>query len=768
MNKSKIKKILFALLFVFVTFFTLNVEVKAAYEVGAFLPYPGTRYDCVGSNKKYCYDLCKFNKNGTCASNLESNRQMRQIGIYYMYDSSKTINYEHAYCIEPGVTAVFPGSGDSKVTFTATPVKYNVSNLNKVQQILTFAPKMTSQEIKTLKDQFPSVGGWNNKNFKDLYYKVFAAQGLVWEVLEGQRTSFANCTQSNCAPQHNKVPGGVAGQTFYTMIKTNSDLSKIYKEYVRIVQDAYNAFEVSLKDSAGYEFIAAESSAKTYKLKWDSNLKKFALTIGYGSKLSYWEVGSKTSDELKVSLSDAVDITADKTISKDSPRVIELKVKNPHTNTSSDGAIAFQQASGSNKQDVIKVVGTTKAVYMKVYTPTYQLKVIKEDENGNRLKGVSFYLCESNSYKKCNSTNSIKTITTDSNGEATYDKLPNPGTYYVREVEPLDGYVEDNTVYTINVTANAESGTQNLPLVSIKNKKKEFTLTKTVWTDDGEVDLTSDDEWLEDEDTGDKTYIGPEFVILDSKNNGVKLTSDESVAGVYYYSGIADSSKNATRLRTDNGTFKVYGLPDCTYYVEEKKAPEGQTLPSNTKLTFNACSSNPKVTFVNGFTGLEFHKKNENGELLSGGEYTLQIKENNYYKDVLLTQTGEGIYSYSSTTNEDDGDATYIFETKDGKAFIQNLPAGEYRVIEKTAPDGYELIEDKDSTALVTISDANKDDNYIVEMVDRKTSASGGEASAELVLTITTGRTILNYALIIGGLVILLILAYILRKKIKK
>lgn len=53
-------------------------------------------------------------------------------------------------------------------------------------------------------------------------------------------------------------------------------------------------------------------------------------------------------------------------------------------------------------------------------------------------------------------------------------------------------------------------------------------------------------------------------------------------------------------------------------------------------------------------------------------------------------------------------------------------------------------------------------------MVDRKVSASGGEASAELVLTITTGRTILNYALIIGGLVVLLVLAYILRKKFKK
>ena len=53
-------------------------------------------------------------------------------------------------------------------------------------------------------------------------------------------------------------------------------------------------------------------------------------------------------------------------------------------------------------------------------------------------------------------------------------------------------------------------------------------------------------------------------------------------------------------------------------------------------------------------------------------------------------------------------------------------------------------------------------------MVDRRVSAEGGEASAELVLTITTGRLVINYVLIIGGLVLLLVLAYILRKKFKK
>ena len=96
MNNSKFKKILITILFVFATFFSLNIKAKASYEVGGLLPFP-FYHNCETTNdKKYCYDLCKFNSNGTCASNLESNRQLRQVGIYYMYDSSKTRNYEQA------------------------------------------------------------------------------------------------------------------------------------------------------------------------------------------------------------------------------------------------------------------------------------------------------------------------------------------------------------------------------------------------------------------------------------------------------------------------------------------------------------------------------------------------------------------------------------------------------------------------------------------------------------------------------------------------
>ena len=146
---------------------------------------------------------------------------------------------------------------------------------------------------------------------------------------------------------------------------------------------------------------------------------------------------------------------------------------------------------------------------------------------------------------------------------------------------------------------------------------------------------------------------------------------------------------------------------------------------------------------------------------------------NNIYRDVLLKKQDQGYYEYSAELTEKDSNATYIFETTDndeekGKAFIKNLPPGEYRIVEKEAPSGYDLIEDKDSTAIVKINDVSHDDYYLTELINKKTSIKGSSSSAELIVTITTGRKVPNYIFIIGGLSVLLVITIILRKKVRK
>ena len=139
------------------------------------------------------------------------------------------------------------------------------------------------------------------------------------------------------------------------------------------------------------------------------------------------------------------------------------------------------------------------------------------------------------------------------------------------------------------------------------------------------------------------------------------------------------------------------------------------------------------------FTGLEFQKKNEDGEFISGGKFALQKKENNVYKDVLLKEAGDGYYIYDKDLKASDSMASYILLTNEGIARIRGLSPGEYRIVEKEAPEGYEPIEDKYSTAKITISDGNQDDYYLVELINKKVNIKGDEASAELIVTITTG-----------------------------
>jgi len=99
---------------------------------------------------------------------------------------------------------------------------------------------------------------------------------------------------------------------------------------------------------------------------------------------------------------------------------------------------------------------------------------------------------------------------------------------------------------------------------------------------------------------------------------------------------------------------------------------------------------------------------------------------------------------------------------------VDSLTTDVYFIKETEAPEGYEIIKDKDSTAIVTIKDEKKDDYYLVELINQKVSTAGDEDSAELIVTIITGRDIPNYVLIISGLVILLVSLIIFRKKMKK
>ncbi len=102
---------------------------------------------------------------------------------------------------------------------------------------------------------------------------------------------------------------------------------------------------------------------------------------------------------------------------------------------------------------------TIKIVYSNAYAYG-GLGVLKANTSGSRLSGAVFGIFTSKANANIGGSAAIGTMTTNSNGVATYGVTSNgyslvKGTYYVRELKAPAGYEADSTIYTVTVTEGA-------------------------------------------------------------------------------------------------------------------------------------------------------------------------------------------------------------------------------------------------------------------------------------------------------------------------
>lgn len=708
-QKFHFKKIIFIIIILFSFFFELP-SLKAADKIESYSP------NCNSSDALYkiTYRL----------KGIDEDRRVGCVGLI-------TINTtKQGYCIEPGVK-VGEGYTVASKEFSAYSTAFfnNASTSSdkrqKVSQILTFAIDLSKKGVKNAT--------------KAEIYKAYAAQVLIWEVVTGERTSF----EANDPSSSNKDFYSIINSSTYA---SNSAITAIKNEYNAILSKIRSTYLATLGTGKN-TFSKAESKANVVPLT--CNQTKCSLTIK-DSDFSNWEIANKGGLEVSKT-NDSIIISTTEPIKKDTPATIEISV-------SGNKGIAYAYTD-STKQDVVTIAGLKQSAYLKVYTPRYQLKIIKESKSdvfaldGLPLSGAKFNICYDNACSKKVS----KQITTDSNGIATYSELEKPGTYYIKEVTAPNGYELSSSIRAVTVSPSDIAGTSNYGQIIVTNTSKIFNLTKKTIDDEGNVVILEDG-------CGTGDYTGPEFSI---KENNKELYFNELEPGVYSFSD-SETPGATTRLKTCQGEFAVHALPKCNYTITEEKLPDGMVYSERPAKNINVCGVDKNVSFTNGFAGLEFQKKNEDGELISGGEFSLQVKVNNLYKDVLLRELEPGNYVYESDLSDEDFDATYIFLTNDGISLIQKLPPGEYRIVEKKAPEGYEYIEDVNSTAKVIIKDSEKEGYYLTELVNHKTNVKGADASAELIVAITTGRKVPNYVVMISILAVLLVITIIVRKKFKK
>ena len=686
----------------------------------------------------------------TYYTNGYGERHTKYLGGWNLTSGSNT----RLFCVEPG--AAFPTNGTVSgysETSTVPDGRWDISG-----------------DVTHLEKVFSCF--YNNDT------SVMATQAIVWELVSEERTNLdaSKILSGDYTPYmaDGSVYGSRAGITsLYERIRQHSNLLSAYQSVLRCAA-RFNVTPSFAKTSDS----SARSSAQILT-NYDDETQTFSRTFTHSSSitnakniLKFYKVSSSDSS-VKVTKTDtSITVSTSKELAEKSDAVkITLTYAYKDNGTSELNDFGSMKYYVKDEYQSLAMGSTTKTVYLYVYTgekPTYQLRVRKVDEDGNPMSGVKF-----NVYSDSALTKKVGTTSeSDSNGYAVYKGLNKIGKYYVQEADTPDGYVTNKEVMTVDVSGSDREGSNNYATASSSFVNEYMHLSLSKKTIDSNGDVIDVKDYTENSCTGD--YIGPVFTL---SKNGKDIYVTQTSAGNYKLS--SSTSQGATNeLRTCNGKFDIEQIESGTYELTEIEAPDGYTLPENPTQTITVTKGQDAVAAVmyNGVTGVVFNKISENGELIDGGKYALQQRVNGVYHDMLLKKEEGVYYSYVEDLTEEDEGATYILETTNGTINVRNLPPGEYRFVEKQAPEGYDIIKDKDSNATFTISDKGifgddgdpVTDYYQVKLVNQKTRVSGSYDQAELIVTIITGRKVANYTLIIAGLAVLLTVLIILRKKFKK
>ena len=347
---------------------------------------------------------------------------------------------------------------------------------------------------------------------------------------------------------------------------------------------------------------------------------------------------------------------------------------------------------------------------------TGTIGIKKTDDTGKALSGVQF-----NVYSNSACTTLVKTITTDSSGNATLSGLTPGTTYYLKEKAAPDGHVYNGTVYSVTVVGNKTTYANNgNPVVNtrmgklqIQKKDKNGSLgagyvfgiysdkactkvVQTITTDStGKAvsSLMAPGTYYVRETalpSGDAVHALNTTVVtvtvkaggtasIEVNNNYLKgnlkvRKSDDAgtplanvVFGVYFDSKCTKSATDPIRTNAE-GVASVQ-LDVGTYYVRELEAPEGLIIDDSVhSVTVKAGQDNyvnQGNPVVNTRMGrIQIQKKDKNGSL--GAGYVFGI-----YSDKACTKVVQTITTDST-----------------GKAVSSLMTPGTYYVRETALPIG--------------------------------------------------------------------------------
>lgn len=272
----------------------------------------------------------------------------------------------------------------------------------------------------------------------------------------------------------------------------------------------------------------------------------------------------------------------------------------------------------------------------------YSINLTKTSANASITNGDSGYSLAGAVYKIYNSSGTeVASITTDSSGKGSSSAKLKNGTYTAVESKAPPGYALDTTRHTVRINnADATLNVSDVPLI------KTVTLTKT----SANTSITA----------GNSNYslAGAVYDVYEGN----------SATGTPVASFTTNSSGVATLSR------KLY--PNRTYTILERTPPPGyvkDTTPHLFYLTYNSATMDVvddpqyvKIMVKKKDSGTKTNVAAGNASL-AGAVYAITYKENGVDKTVQRTTNSSGIL------------------------YFTNVPLGEIKIQEISAPVGYKL-----------------------------------------------------------------------------
>lgn len=401
-----------------------------------------------------------------------------------------------------------------------------------------------------------------------------------------------------------------------------------------------------------------------------------------------------------------------------------------------------------NVDELGNIIGDT--VIRDDYT---RIMLVKQDMDGNPLAGVEFGLLRDDEFL-------VAVAQSDAKGIVAFEKIPF-GKYTIREVQPLPGYLLNDTA--VHLTVDGSFINPDRPLATLENCPIEVIVRKidkdnkplpgaifglfneegvqvmTAMSDEtGTVkfshvqygsytirEIEAPDDYLHSQMVIpvkiDAAYRNSTDPIATVVNQAARLqyrkvdTSGSPLSGVEFSLIDAETGMLVEVVESDdNGAFVFTRFSYGKWIIRETKAPEGFNVMADIHLTVDANWVEPEpITLVNIPNHYEFIKTDNKGNPLPGVKFTLEDGAGNILRDLV---SGE-----------------------DGIVHVTDLTPGVYIIREVETLEGFTRSEETIKVVIdekyLILSDMNRFVNYP---------------------SIQTGRGMPMVALVLGGFSIIL------------